>query len=138
MIYIRTLAQHIANTLKARNNCRANDNRAWENRHNDRLNALEKFLPSGSGIDAGTKLDDARSTPTRLVLTLSFHHMDEHGSYDGWTDHEAIITPAFDGLDVRITGRNRNDIKDYLADVLHVALTQRLNSNENDTYTLEK
>jgi hypothetical protein len=43
--------------------------------------------------------------------------MNEHGMYDGWTRHAITIRPTFDGIDVRIGGRDRNGIKEYLADV---------------------
>jgi len=36
-----------------------------------------------------------------------------------------IVTPAFDGIDVRITGRNRNNIKDYLGEMFHFILTRQ-------------
>lgn len=136
--YIRTLVQHLSSTLQARNNCIKSDNLRWENKHNDRISALEKFLPSGSGIDRGTKFLDTESKPERLVFEFGFHHMDQNGYYDGWTDHTAIVTPAFDGIDIRITGRNHNDVKDYLADVFRTAMQQKLESHESDAYTLVK
>lgn len=75
-----------------------------------------KNLPSGSGIDAGTKISMQESKPNKIVFAFSFHHMDEKGSYDGWTDHKAIFTPSFDfgGYKLRITGKDRNQIKNYL------------------------
>lgn len=99
---------------------------AAERNHED-IPSLEDLLPSGSGIDAGTKVDIARSKPNRIVLTFGYHHMDENGYYDGWTEHKAIITPCFDGwgIDVRITGRNRNGILDYLHDVFYWSLAQK-------------
>ena len=42
--------------------------------------------------------------------------MSETGFYDGWTEHKVIVTPSFAGIDLRITGRNRNDIKDHIHD----------------------
>lgn len=73
--------------------------------------------PSGSGIDAGTKLDDS-STKDKLVFAFGYHHMDEHGYYDGWTEHTAVVKPSMCfGYDLRITGRDRNGIKEYLASV---------------------
>ena len=76
-------------------------------------------MPSGSGVDSGTKLLD-NSTPDRLVFQADFHHMDENGFYDGWTEHQIIVTPSLAyGFNVRITGRNRNEIKDYLADLFN-------------------
>ena len=89
---------------------------AWR----DLCDAIMRDAPSGSGIDAGTELDEARSTSRRIVLFVAFHHMDEAGGYDGWTSHNVIITPRFDGIDVRVTGKDRNGIKEYLADTYYV------------------
>lgn len=81
-------------------------------------------MPSGSGIDSGTKLDYGRSTPDKLVFTMSFHHMNDSGMYDGWTDHSITVKPSLVyGIEIGISGRNRNDIKDYLGDTYHAALT---------------
>mgnify|MGYP001762209740 CR=1 FL=1 len=87
----------------------------WQERA-ERL--VSEHMPSGSGVDTGTTLDLESSTPERLAFTLSFHHMDDCGHYDGWTEHRVIVRPSFAfGMDVRVTGRNRNGIKDYLADI---------------------
>jgi hypothetical protein len=40
--------------------------------------------------------------------------MDDGGGYDGWTEHTITVTPSFRGFDLTISGRDRNDIKDYL------------------------
>ena len=99
--------------------CRNTGNAEWEAKHSEKLDELIHELPSGSGIDCGTKLLD-NSTPDRLIFQADFHHMDENGYYDGWTEHQIIVTPSLTwGFNVRITGRNRNDIKDYLADLFN-------------------
>jgi hypothetical protein len=96
---------------------------SWAEKHAATLQRLAKELPSGSGIDCGTEVDQ-RSTADRIVLTLSFHHMNESGMYSGWTSHEIIITPSFIGrFSLRITGRDRNQIKEYLSDVYSHALS---------------
>src|ERR1035438_3458182 len=72
-----------------------------------RLTSLMDGAPHGSGIDDGIKLDDS-STASKLVFTLGYHHMNEHGYYDVWTAHEAIITASLQhGYDIKITGRDR-------------------------------
>lgn len=86
------------------------------------------FLPSGNGFDNGTSLDREKSTPTKLIFHTSFHHMDEFGGYAGWTDHTVTVLPTFDGFDIRVSGRNRNEIKDYIADVFHECLSQTITS----------
>ena len=86
-----------------------------------RIAALESSLPSGSGINSGTTVEYAG--PNKIVLSCGFHHIDEHGFYDGWTYHKIIVKPTFNGhLHVRVTGRDRNLIKEHLADIYREAL----------------
>ena len=122
----RTLAQAFSDTFQAYQNCVRTDNREWKERHSARLGRLEKKLPSGSGIDRGVKLDFERSAPQKLVFSTYYHHMNEHGSYDGWTDHVVTVTPVFGGLEVRISGRDRNEIKEYLNDTFYHALMKEV------------
>lgn len=121
----RPLYQHIAAAVDARINCQKSNNTEWFEKWTDRLRAIEKdHLPSGSGIDSGCTIDLDRSTGERIVIATSFHHMHgESGMYDGWTDHTVTITPAFRGIHIAISGRNRNDIKEYLADTFDQILT---------------
>jgi len=95
----------------------------------DLLYILEReYLPSGSGIDNGCKVIVEESNPNRIVIQVDFHHMVD-GMYDGWTCHKAIITPSLQfGYDIRITGRDRRGIKDYLAEVISNALEQDFDS----------
>lgn len=107
-----------AGIFAAWKNCKASNNPDWEEKHEDALNKMLENLPHGSGIDNGVKFDWEKSTYNKLIFSLSFHHMNEVGYYDGWTDHKVIITPSFIGdFCVKITGRNRNDIKDYLREI---------------------
>ncbi len=119
----QTIIQAISTTIDARARCQDTGNTEWFERWTERLQALQAELPSGSGWDNGTTIDLDRSKPNRIVLYGSFHHMDDSGSYDGWTEHEIIVTPAFSGVDVKVTGRNRNDIKDYLAEMFDHVLS---------------
>lgn len=86
---------------------------------------LKQHMPSGSGFDSGTKLDYSKSNTERLVFTTEFHHMNDAGYYDGWTTHTVTVRPSFTGLDVVVSGRDRNQIKDFIADVFY-----NLNSTE--------
>jgi hypothetical protein len=99
-------------------NCEKSDNRDWLNKHGLAVDAVLKTGPSGSGIDGELKIDYYASKADRLVLKTAFHHMDCAGGYDGWTYHELIVTPSLQfGINIRITGRDRKDIKEYLAEV---------------------
>ena len=87
----------------------------WQETAEDKLEKALAWIPSGSGIDSGTELDRDESTPEKLIFRFSFHHMNDAGYYDGWTEHKAIVKPSLRyGFDLKITGRNRNDIKEYL------------------------
>lgn len=88
----------------------------------------------GDGLDAAgvsAMLDDCLaskpSTPNRIVIDTAFHHMNDGGYYDGWSEHSVIITPSLVwGYEIRVTGRNRNDIKDYIAETFQHALSRAL------------
>ena len=83
------------------------------------------LLPSGSGWDEGTKIDLEASHADKFVLYGSYRHMDECGGYDGYTNHTITVTPSLaSDFNLRISGRNRNDIKDYLFQTFDYALRQ--------------
>lgn len=78
-------------------------------------NFVKQYGPSGSGIDCGTRL--VKGGNGRLVLDFDYHHMNDCGMYDGWTHHTIHIVPILSSdYDIRITGRDRNDIKEMLYD----------------------
>lgn len=120
--------QKLAQLVVAITNCRKSGNVEWEAKHTARAELLvEDFLPRGSGIDNGTKLDLEKSTGEKLILRTAFHHMDQHGGYDGWTEHAVTVWPSLsDGIILAISGRDRNDIKDYLGEVYDFALRQEV------------
>lgn len=66
--------------------------------------------PAGNGIDHGTVLQET-SLSNRLVLSCSFHHPGELG----WTRHHIIVVPDLAlGIQLHITGHDRNRVKDHL------------------------
>lgn len=134
----KKLFQEIASRLNAADNCAARGNREWQARHEAAVDQLVKdFMPSGSGIDSGTKLDEAARThnPANLYFTTAFHHMDENGGYDGWTEHRIIVSPSLQfGFNIKITGRDRNEIKDYLHEIFSHALNREVEQNEAGEY----
>lgn len=95
-----------------------------------RLLELEDFLPSGSGIDSGTKIDLEKSQPDKIILTFDFHHMNEDGFYDGWsTGWKVTVRPTFNtfsGIDIDIksgifmnTQHRRKYKDDYILDYFY-------------------
>jgi len=118
------LYQQLASLVQTRLNCIESKNDEWFDKHEERIEALVKnHMPSGSGFDSGTALDLGASDPDRLVFRTSFHHMDGYGMYDGWTEHDIIVTGSLAfGFSLRITGRDRDQIKDYITDCFSTAL----------------
>ncbi len=115
-----TLATQLLSCTDALANSERSGNKDWASKWKLRLIGLQKLLPSGSGIDAGTKLVSV--TETTIKLDCSFHHMNDAGMYDGWTQHRITVTATFGGYKVTVGGRNRNQIKDYLCDVYRDAM----------------
>ena len=129
----RKLYQILAGSVQARLNCleheeRTNEKHDWTDKHTDTIKTLVKnFMPSGSGIDCGTKIDLDQSTGEKLVFHFSYHHMNENGMYDGWTEHKLTVTPSLQfKINLSISGRNRNEIKDYLHETYSCALDEVL------------
>lgn len=129
----RYLYSELANLVDARRRCLSGlkDGQLpnpWADKHTERIEALVKeHMPSGSGFDSGTTMDLDASHGDRLVFNTAFHHMDEGGGYDGWTEHRVVVTPAFvGGFNLRVSGRNRNEIKEYVAEAFQDALSSEL------------
>jgi hypothetical protein len=124
----RYLYSELSTAIQARHNCDTSNprNDEWFDKWTDRINELVDKLPSGSGIDCGTKIDLDATHAEKIVLGLSFHHMNDGGYYDGWTQHHIVVTPSFTGIKLRISGPNRNDIKDYLYETYDYALTREV------------
>lgn len=107
----------IAQLIVAIDNCKKSNNDEWYTKHTEKLESVMQSAPSGSGFDNGTELDYAKSSENKLVFNTAFHHMNEDGYYTEWTQHQVIITPALArDYDIKVTGKNKNDIKDYIAD----------------------
>ena len=95
---------------------------------NEALDNIEReHLPSGSGFDSGSRIDRDESRPDKIVIATGFHHMNETGYYNGWTKHHVIVTPCLKfGFSIRVTGKDKNGIKEYIADTFHAALSAHI------------
>ena len=90
------------------------------------LDSLESLLPSGSGLDNGCSIDRG-GKPGAVRVSCDFHHMNGVGFYDGWTEHTVTARACLEtGFTLAVSGKNRNDIKDYLADVFNSAFGVRV------------
>ena len=121
------LYQQIASTIGARKRCAETGNQHWQEKHEEKLAYIEKrYLPKGSGIDAGCSIDLEKSSSNKLVINSSYHVMDESGFYDGWVDFTIAITPSLiHEYNLRIKGgRKLKYRKEYLLDLFNYSLDQ--------------
>jgi hypothetical protein len=130
----RKLIEDLASALMAWRTCREKLKTARANaeigrlednadtHYDHALKLVHNCLPSGSGFDRGTVILLHKCGPEKLHFTVDFHHTDESGAYDGWTTHDVVVKPSFLGLNIRVTGTNRNDIKVYIEDTFHEML----------------
>lgn len=117
--------QKIHSLSQAIENCIKSGNAIWQSNHESALASIMENSPSGSGFDDGTILSSVQEH--QMLFETSFHHMDEMGGYDGWTNHVVYVKPSFDGITLRITGKNKNDIKEYIGDVFFDWLNSEIN-----------
>lgn len=117
------LYTQLARVIQARSNCIA-ANPEWLAKHSEKLDYLAKqYLPSGSGFDSGTTLDVDASSNEKLVFNTAYHHMSDSGMYDGWTEHTITLRPSLShGFELSISGRDRDQIKDYIHEQFKRAL----------------
>jgi hypothetical protein len=121
-----SVAARIAELVEARANCHSSGNAEWFQRHTETLGeVIRDHLPSGSGIDAGCVLCLASCKRDRIVIDVPFHCMSD-GYYTGWRTFKVVARPAFQSIDITVTGRDVNGVKGYLAEVFHEALTRMI------------
>lgn len=128
----RKLYQQIASTIDAYHRCvKTHREKIWELKHLEALHAIEaNYLPHGSGIDNGCQFDLDHSTAERIMITSSYHCMDENGMYDGWADFAVTVTPSLVfGVSISVKSANgcsrqfvKYDLGEYLTDVFRDAL----------------
>lgn len=120
MTYSYTVAERISSLLYSYANSKGQENK-------DHFAVLiedfgREHLPHGSGLNGVVEIDLDRSNPEKIVINCEYHHMCKSGFYGEWTNHTVTITPSFNGFNIKISGRNRNDIKEYLYDVFSYAM----------------
>ena len=93
----------------------------WAKRTKE-LSLLQKLLPNGKGIREreGLAVILLESTKKRIVIDTTYWHTNNS---DERTSHQVIITPSFEGeINIRITGKNKDNVKEYLHDIFREAL----------------
>ncbi|MDP2676471.1 MAG: hypothetical protein Q8O83_02185 [bacterium] len=128
----RKLYQVFARTIHARHHCEKHGNNEWFVEHTAKIEELVRNrMPNGSGFDHETSIDLIHSTGEKLVFFTAFHHMNENGFYDGWTNHTITVTASLNNqINVRVSGENRNEIKDYIEEIYYDALTNEVPDSE--------
>ena len=121
--------QQMATNFCAWKNCITSKNTEWEDKHYEKiLDIVSKYMPRGSGFDNGTFFDFQKSNPDKLIFHTKFHHMNDNDCYDGWTEHAVTVTPSLQfGYNIKVTGKDRNDIKEYINEVFGNCLDRELN-----------
>jgi hypothetical protein len=124
----RPLYQAIAILVDAYQSCKAKGETdpnfaEWSEKHQAAIGDLVRaHMPSGSGFDSGTSIDLQSSTPEKLRFVTAFHHHTESG-YAGWTEHMVTVRPSLrHGFEVTVSGRDRDGIKEHVANVFDDAL----------------
>ena len=120
------LYKKLAGKITAYHNCVESHNAVWEGQHREDIERLtESYMPSGSGIDAGTSFDFDKSKTDKLVFNSSYHTMDDCGFYGRWIEFTVTVTPSLEQryyLNIKGNFGKDHDIKDYLYDVFGCAL----------------
>lgn len=140
------------------------ENLDWASRNpdaaNPRLDAIERELPRGSGIDSGTTINRDVSDIDRseyFRLDASWHAMDSTGYYAGWYSFTVAVVSTFGGPAVSVEwagGKNPEEVTeaeyaeanensdewfgisdptDYLIDVYDSAMREMHARSEFDT-----
>jgi hypothetical protein len=85
------------------------------------LSWLQELLPIGNGIETGCVIS-LKSTKKRIVIDTAYWHPNNS---DEWTNYQVVITPSFEGeINIRIKGKNEDDIKEYLHEYFRETLMQ--------------
>ena len=91
------------------------------------LSLLKEYLPNGneSRRQQGLSVILLESTEKRIVIDTTYWH--ETGRE---TVHQVIIKPSFDGeIAIRVTGKNVNNVKEYLHNTFREALMSEVVCN---------
>lgn len=82
-----------------------------------------EFLPHGSGIDNGCVVDIKKSSLSKIILSVDWHHMDEHGYYDGWSTYTVTIAATFGDMHhIKVTGGRKDEtVKNCIVQALDMA-----------------
>jgi hypothetical protein len=113
------VASEIMSAIVAYRNCVSNGNMDWLKKHRERVHSLVRFV--------GWSVCNESTTDNKLVLTRSMGVYDDYGFRLGFRQLRAQVTPAFNGINVRLqrTGGprwryvgEREEVEESLAEIL--------------------
>ena len=116
----KPLYRKLAQYIEARENCIKNKNDDWTDKWDEKIDKIINNLPHGSGIDGKTEIDLEKSNSNRIVINSEFHHMNDGGFYDGWTNFTIVIKPSLAHLfELQIKGKfgKYQDTRGYLEEL---------------------
>jgi hypothetical protein len=128
---MKKIYQKIAGLVGIINN---SENSKHVEKARESLRDIEReYLPSGSGIDCGIKVDLDRSSADQLTLVIPYHCMSEHGYYCGWMEFECLITPSLQfGFNIDLIETQSIDddacygVDEYLTDLMVQELSKEI------------
>lgn len=121
----RTVLSCLYTCAKAAQKSDAKGRPDWSDRHWNRVGALQaRYLPSGSGFNSGSFMTNC--SDDKITFGTAFQHMNEHGVYTCWSYHTVQVKPGFDGPVISVSGRDRNNIKAYIAEAFLRALAEEI------------
>jgi len=130
----RPLYVVLAMLVDAGKRCIEEKNDEWSIKHLDRISKLvEDHMPSGSGFNNGTEIDLYKSSTNKLVFYTNFQHMDDNGFYAGWTHHTITVKPEFGNINIHVSGKNKNNIKDHIHSEFSFALMEEIEEYESES-----
>lgn len=81
-------------------------------------------MPHGSGFDAGCSIEAEQTFDDVVVISGSYHHMNEDGFYTHWSHFNAVVKPSFScGMSIEVSGGGDEDHRDYVSETLYHALS---------------
>lgn len=126
------LYKALVSVSDARDNCAKTGNQVWYQKWSERLDRLEDRLPNGSGFDSDPHVSLA--TPEKMVISGSYHCMNEVGYYDGWIDFKVTVKPLLlfgFTLDVEADKmhwpKKYSDLREYISEIYTEALNTEIN-----------
>ncbi|MFY7937382.1 MAG: hypothetical protein ACOVOQ_08395 [Flavobacterium sp.] len=90
---------------------------------------LNPVIKDGNRIEAGCVIS-LKSTKKRIVIDTLYWHTNDSDETSRCTAHQVVITPSFeDEINIRITGKNEDNVKEYLHNIFRESLMSEIVCN---------